>query len=284
MALINAKVKYKEQNITIDMPKDSFYIYSMLQTIDIRQYPDKLHLSDNESENIQIELSSDNDMGSHLIKLFDENQTLSDINSVAIAVSNTHEVIRDDLEQSILYDPYDNANELLKDISSLTDNACTVRETYYFPLTGTIYDAEEYEPYEIGNRFLADNEDKISEAIEQYINSDDYNMAYYYDEKGQEKLLSADWGLAYIDGTLYGKVDIRLTEAMTAEETEALKDWISGQNSDGAGEGFEQKDIETDEGTLNVSFWNSSDDYFIYDQEEMDEYIKQQGNMRMGVM
>ena len=54
-----------------------------------------------------------------------------------------------------------------------------------------------------------------------------------------------------------------------------MKDGISGQNSDGFGEGFEQRPIETDEGDMYVSFWNSGDDYFIRTKEEMDEALGQ---------
>jgi hypothetical protein len=46
----------------------------------------------------------------------------------------------------------------------------------------------------------------------------------------------------------------------------------------------EQKAIEVEEGDLYVSFWHSGDDYFVYSQEEMDEYIHQQHEIQMGGM
>ena len=76
-----------------------------------------------------------------------------------------------------------------------------------------------------------------------------------------------------MDDELYGKVDVRLTEPMTEEEEKELRDWIRGQNSDGLGEGFEQREIPTDRGDLSVSFWDSGEGYFIKDDEEMDEYL-----------
>ena len=57
------------------------------------------------------------------------------------------------------------------------------------------------------------------------------------------------------------RIDCRSAVAFTEEEIEALKDGISGQNSDGFGEGFEQRPIETDEGDMYVSFWNSKEGY-----------------------
>ncbi len=47
-------------------------------------------------------------------------------------------------------------------------------------------------------------------------------------------------------------------------------------NYDGFGEGFEQRPIKINEGEMYVSFWNSSNEYFIYDEKEMQSYLKEQ--------
>jgi hypothetical protein len=70
----------------------------------------------------------------------------------------------------------------------------------------------------------------------------------------------------------------------TSHRFEAIKDGISGQNSDGFGEGFEQREIHTDDGDLYVSFWQSGNDYFVHTQSEMDEYINQGQGLKMGGM
>ena len=50
-----------------------------------------------------------------------------------------------------------------------------------------------------------------------------------------------------------------------------FKDWWTGQCSDGWSEGFEQREIKTDEfGTIYVSFWKPSDSWQI-EVEMMDE-------------
>ena len=107
-------------------------------------------------------------------------------------------------------------------------------------------------------------------------------MSEYYNGSGKEKLLLANWGLEEIEGKLYGKVDISFTNPMTEVETESLRKWIIGQNSDGLGEGFEQQDIQIDEGNLNVSFWHSGKDYYLYNQEEMDSYLQQKNDVILG--
>ena len=52
-----------------------------------------------------------------------------------------------------------------------------------------------------------------------------------------------------------------------------MKEWISGQNSDGLGEGFEQRPIETEDGDLYVHFWNSGNDYRIVTDGEIEREL-----------
>ena len=94
---------------------------------------------------------------------------------------------------------------------------------------------------------------------------------------------SAVWSGEMRSDRLFGRIDCSLKEALTAEETEALRDWLTGQCSDGLCEGFEQQPIDTMDGELFVSFWNSGDNYSIMTRDELDEYIDNQG-MTMGGM
>ena len=96
------------------------------------------------------------------------------------------------------------------------------------------------------------------------------------------KVLFAEWGVEEHRGALYGRIDCYLSEDLSPEETERLKDAITGQNSDGLGEGFEQREIHIDEGDLYVSYWQSNDEYFLHTEDEFDEYLSQTGGMRFG--
>ena len=89
------------------------------------------------------------------------------------------------------------------------------------------------------------------------------------------------WGFESVNNSLWGVVDVALNSEITQEEDEEIKDYITGQNSDGLGEGFEQQDISVDEGILNVHFWKWSDDYQIYSEEEFIDQFESQG---MGAM
>ena len=108
-------------------------------------------------------------------------------------------------------------------------------------------------------------------------------MSIGYDAGLKDKLASMVWGVAVYRGELFGKIECSLKEEMTPAEEEILKDYITGQNSDGWGEHFEQQPIDTEDGDLYVSFWNSGDDYSIMTHDELDEYIANEG-MQMGGM
>ena len=62
-----------------------------------------------------------------------------------------------------------------------------------------------------------------------------------------------------------------------------MDEW-RGQESDGWGEGFEQRPIKLDEGELYVSFWNSSDHFFIITEEQLKSAYTQGMPMQMGGM
>ena len=281
--MINALIQSSEgATLITEFPCDTPTLYKELQSAGIKGIPSRIKLTDDEDDPVQVKLYSDSNIGNHLILLLSENNSLEDVDTIVSSVMKADDRIKDELEQAIIYDQYSSPDELYQDIRQMTFDLGTVSETYYFPLTGHMYNDEDGETETVYNSFLMTYKGKIQKALKRYMEPDTENMAEYYDEIGHDKLLLADWDVTEIKGKLYGKVDIRLTEPLTAEETEKLKDWISGQNSDGLGEGFEQQDIRTDEGNLNVSFWDSGSLYFLYDQSEMDRYTEQIGSPKLG--
>ena len=128
---------------------------------------------------------------------------------------------------------------------------------------------------------------KCKHKIEDAIRSEqarELKMGEYISDHAdiKGKVLFAEWSVEEHYGALYGKIDCYLSEELSPEETERLKDAITGQNSDGLGEGFEQREIHIDEGDLYVSYWQSNDEYFLHTEDEFDEYLSQTGGMRFG--
>ena len=81
--------------------------------------------------------------------------------------------------------------------------------------------------------------------------------------------------------TSNGKITASLTEPFTDEEREDFLSWVSGQNSDGLGEGFEQRPIEIRDGELYVHLWQPGDDYFLCTKDQIP--IDQSDGQGMGM-
>ena len=150
---------------------------------------------------------------------------------------------------------------------------------FYFPLTVNFSEREEC-GWSDGYKFDGTYADQHRAAIERkfdWYNDDD--MADYFDEyhskTAKAKIQSMIWGFESVNCCLYGKVTVTLAEELTEKETEEVKEYICGQNSDGLGEGFEQQEIRIgyDE-EIYVSFWNSGDNYWIYDEDEFNDKIR----------
>lgn len=63
--------------------------------------------------------------------------------------------------------------------------------------------------------------------------------------------------------------EVQAHGALSSSELAELTEWLSGQFSDGWGEGLEQREIKVDDGELCVSFWDSSDRFFIKPKDKL---------------
>ena len=272
-----------DKSITLGLPQSYSQLTSAIEALDSIVPPGGIPMCRRDTL-IYGELIPHSKIDKHLRRLLPEEYTLQDANDVAHMVTQASDLIKEDLEQNIIHDRYRTAQELRAGLHQMTYDAGTVSQTYYFPLTGRIWDDEYGEELPSGNFFLLGHqEEEIREKFAEYSDRDINNMSVYFRGPGADKLLLADWGFEVLDDELYGRVDIRLTGPMTEEEEKELRDWIRGQNSDGLGEGFEQWEIPTGRGNLYVSFWDSGKDYFIKDDEEMDEYLEHIGQQFGGM-
>ena len=257
-----------------ELPTDIYQLYHDMREAGISKPPKNILLHDD--KDVEVNLSCDSEIGSRLMRLFGKNDTLADTNTVAFAMSTAREEILTDLEQNIIHNQYLTKEMLLDDIKAMTQAAGPVKLTFYCPLVGQLDDGEYDEYIDVGSGFLEAYQERIEQAIagEQAPGMGDVAQ-YLGDDSGvAEKLMSAVWTVEDIDGKLFGRIDCHLKEPLTDSELASLRDEVLGQCSDGLCEGFEQRPIETDEGDLYVSYWNSSDDYFLCTEDELDEYLE----------
>ena len=162
-----------------------------------------------------------------------------------------------------------------------------MEKRFYFPLTVTLYESDDYgnldwnSPCELDGRYANGYQAEIEEKFESYTKDDIEDMATYFhgSEALAAKLKSMKWCFESVNDKLFGVVDLIATEELNLKEIEEIKDYITGQNSDGLGEGFEQQDIEIDGSVMNVHFWESGKDYRIYDEDEFEAEIRSDQGM-----
>lgn len=94
-------------------------------------------------------------------------------------------------------------------------------------------------------------------------------LAVYLDDDLSQKVHSINPSVEEWNGDLWGVTEVQTNGALSPSELAELTDWLSGQFSDGWGEGFEQREIKVDDGELYLSFWDSSDCFFIKPEDEL---------------
>lgn len=92
---------------------------------------------------------------------------------------------------------------------------------------------------------------------------------YLHDDALKSKIYQLSPDIEYHEGTVYGVMIVKITEPLTENELNELKDYCTGQFSDGFGEHFEQQEIAVDGGNIYVHFWNSSEEYDIKTEDEL---------------
>jgi len=106
-------------------------------------------------------------------------------------------------------------------------------------------------------------------------------MKYYHeDDSINRKVQSFFFTVEQIQDKLMGVAECRVQGELTDKELELFKEYISGQASDGFGEGFEQRGIKTADGEINVSLWSSNKSWSIKTKDEL-EQGQQMGGMNL---
>lgn len=161
----------------------------------------------------------------------------------------------------------------------------------FSPLKGILYPYDEDwggtsdQAEEISAGELCQYEDKILERIrqERLEEEGERGLAVYLGNRLlKRKVFSMKPTVEMWNGELWGVLEVKSHGPLSPQELSGLMEEWLGQESDGWGEGFEQREIKTEEGDICVSFWHSGDDFFIKTESDLKQWQTQDFGMKMG--
>lgn len=131
----------------------------------------------------------------------------------------------------------------------------------YVPLKGEVerYDYWSSENFELQADDLVQYQEVIQSALERERIPEEAERGWmhWYRERDEidRKVYSVTMECECRKGQLWGVAVCKIREELTLQEMVELKEYITGQCSDGWGEGFEQRPIKTEDGELLVHLW-----------------------------
>ena len=268
--MISALIQNEDQTAILKLPSEPFTLQCDLSHIGIRSRLRDIPIKDDEESPIRVKLFADSDIGNSLAVLFKPSHSLEDANLCAHIVENARPELQEEIEQNIVHGQYHSPKAVMEDIKAMTDELIGVTIHYYCPLRIHMADEEYGDWYEVDSGYGIAYKDEIHELVKREQDRDLHNMADYFDGSAgaKAKLISAVWDVQEVGGELYGVIRTGLREVFSPEEEKEWIDELIGQAADGFGEGLEQREIETDNGDIYVSFWHSGDDYFMENETD----------------
>ncbi len=244
-------------------------IYALFRELNITDYPYRLKVGQNKN-GVSVQILADNDFDTAIAKILTNNRdTLNDSLIVSRLLNDIKdESMQEEIERNALNGQYETKEDLYADIRKMKIEFASAHEDFYCPLQATIID-ENGNEWNIAQENLPVYENEIQLIIEDCQEAD-MDMAAYVGKHAnlRDKLLYVEWGVENRNDRLYGKIFCYFSTPLSMEETERLKDAITGQNSDEFGEEFEQRGIKTEDGEIHVSLWNY-EEYFLKTKAKM---------------
>lgn len=145
--------------------------------------------------------------------------------------------------------------------------------TKYY-IKSTVTGSQSYETYT--DDITAAHLTEWSDEIKEFLENEKTELAQYIDDRYsciQGVVTEIYVGVTVINGEMYGLTEITATRELSEDEKEALCQYLSGQFSDGWGEGVEQREFTTEKGTEEEEIYDEEEDETYYEEYDVTTYL-----------
>ena len=163
--------------------------------------------------------------------------------------------------------------DCLLDIGVITAKKHELTETkLYCPLKFLYSPDDNSDLEDVPSSVYTDYVEKINKKIQQSLHfEDDLRERGLIEYSDNKKVHSAIPSVETKNGDLYGVITVKSYGELNEAELADLVNELTGQLSDGWGEGFEQREIMLGDDKVFISFWNSEDFYLKPESEVFPE-------------
>lgn len=122
-----------------------------------------------------------------------------------------------------------------------------------------------------------DSVEMYASELAEAMKNEDVDLAEYADDfhgdSYYKKLKSVKMGLEFYNGLLYGLATCTVSDDWNDTDTEQLKEYLTGQYSDGWGEGFEQSEITSFTADEEEEIYDDETDEYYYETYDAKYYV-----------
>lgn len=115
--MIKAIIEHKnEGTVEIALPQSIRGMAEKLLSVGISKKTHDIRVSDTEKDDIRVRFTSDDTVGTHLIRLFNERCSLEDANETQLAIQNTPVDVQERINEKLLSDKYTSIKQIPENI------------------------------------------------------------------------------------------------------------------------------------------------------------------------